>query len=360
MPDLSRITLPSGSTYDLKDATARQMISQLNQFEYEVVASLPTASADTMYKIYLVSADTPGTYDTYEEYITIDKGASADPRYVWEKFGTITPPDLTEYAKVEDLGDLAWKDTATGSVEVPKTYTTTTTTATTSSESVSVTGTTAGSVNVTKSAVEITPASTGTSANKYTPAGTNASSAVTGSCAVTASGSISVGDGTANYTPAGSVSIATAGSTTTIKNPTANTVVTDMSIADPGAAATGELVYCSVTDETLSLKKFVETTGDSITTSDVTVKNGDAAYTFSGTGADLQFTGAESAGTISGTAAAQTFTGVDTYFKTASDVATAATFTGATIESTGTVNVPGTFTSTTTTDTTETKTVTVS
>ena len=27
MPDISKITLPSGNTYDIKDATARQMIS---------------------------------------------------------------------------------------------------------------------------------------------------------------------------------------------------------------------------------------------------------------------------------------------------------------------------------------------
>ena len=104
--------------------------------------------------------------------------------------------------------------------------------------------------------------------------------------------------GTATYTPAGSVaaptiSVATAGSTTTIKNPTSKTVVTDMSVSAPsGTTASGELVYCSVSGETLSLQKIVETTGASITTSNVTVKNGDAAYSasapsFTGTGARL-------------------------------------------------------------------------
>lgn len=303
MPDLSKITLPSGSTYDLKDAIARQMISQLNQFTYEVVSELPTASASTMYKIYLVAASTPGTQDIYEEYITIDKGASASPRYIWEKFGTITPPDLTDYAKWSDLGALATKDSASGTVAgIPKTFTTTTTVATSSSKSVSVSGTTAGSVSVTKGAVEIKPSSTGTAANKYTPAG--------------------------------SVSVSTAGSTTTIKNPTSKNVVTDMSVANPSAtAATGELIYYSVSDETLSLKKLVETTGDSITTSNVTVKNGDAAYSFAGT---------------------------DAYFKTASDVATDASFSGASMTSTGSVSVPATFSSSTTVATTEGKSVTVS
>ena len=136
-----------------------------------------------------------------------------------------------------------------------------------------------------------------------------------------------------------------------------------MSVADPSAtAATGELVYCSVSGTKLSLKKFVETTGASISTTSTTVKTGDASYTFSGTGAELKFTGSSASGTISGTAAAQTFTGTDTYFKTASEVGTAASFTGASMTSTGSVAVPDTFsaTTTTTTDTTESKTVTVS
>ena len=362
MPDLSKITLPSGSTYDLKDATARQMISQLNQFDYLVVNELPTAASTTMYKIYLVAAETPGTQDIYEEYITIDKGSGASPRYVWEKLGTITAPDLSEYAKSADLGDLAWKDSASGTVAgIPKTFTTTTTTATSSSKSVSVTGTTTGSVSVTKSAVEITPSSTGTAANKYTPAGSNASSSVSGTCSVTPSGSIKTGSGTANYTPAGNVSVSSAGSTTTIKNPTSKTVVTDMDVANPSSTtATGELIYFSVSDETLSLKKIIETTGDSITTSNVTVKNGDAAYSFAGTGTNLVFEGSSSSGTISGTAAAQTFTGTDTYFKTASNVATDASFSGASMTSTGSVDVPATFTSSTVVATTEGKSVTVS
>jgi len=29
MPDISKITLPSGNTYDIKDATARELISSL-------------------------------------------------------------------------------------------------------------------------------------------------------------------------------------------------------------------------------------------------------------------------------------------------------------------------------------------
>jgi len=411
-PILTQIELPSGSVYDIHDSR----VDSLNNWEYVVCtndANTPkdvtwqsgsttitgtlVASSSTMYKIYLVP-DTNGTNDTFDEYITVNPSGTT---YQWEMFGNTKLPDMTQYVKNKTghsggtAGDLAYKDSASGSVTVPKTYTTTVSTATTESKSVSVSGTTTGSVSLTKSTVDIKPNSTGTAANKYTPAGTNASSSVSGSCSVTAtgsnaassvsgscsvtpSGSISVGTGTANYSPAGSISVSTAGSTTTIKNPTSKTVVTDMSVAAPSAtAATGELVYCEVSGTKLTLKKFVETTGASITTSNVTVKNGDAAYSFSGTGAELKFTGSASSGTISGTAAAQkftgtaatgtisgtaaaqTFTGTDTYLKTAVEVGTAASFTGASMTSTGSVDVPKTYSATTTTNATESKTVTV-
>ena len=77
----------------------------------------------------------------------------------------------------------------------------------------------------------------------------------------------------------GHITGATNAETVTIKNPTKKTVVTDMSVAEPSStAATGELAYYSVSNETLILKKIVETTGDSITTTDVTnvVKDIDA------------------------------------------------------------------------------------
>ena len=383
MPNLTQIELPTGSVYDLVDQGARDLIAALNSWEYAMCTSAANtpegvtwqsgtttitgtlvAASTTMYKIYLVPTTNSGN-DSFAEYITINTSGTT---YKWEMFGSVQLPDMTQYVKNKSghsggtAGDLAYKDTASGSgtVAVPKTYTTSVSTATTESKSVSVSGTTAGSVSVTKSAVEITPATTGTAANKYKPAGTNSTSSVSGSCSVTPSGSISVGTGTANYTPAGSVTVKTAGSTTTINNPTSKTVVTDMSVANPSStAATGELVYCSVSGTKLTLKKFVETTGASISTSSVTVKNGDAAYQFGGTGAELKFTGSASSGTISGTAAAQTFTGTDTYFKTASDVATGASFTGASMTSTGSVDVPKTYSASTTTATTENKTVSI-
>lgn len=412
MADISKITLPSGTTYDIKDAHARELIDEMSSYtDFLGVTTTALSDGATTNPIKINNADVTakkGNIVTYGSAEFIFNGTA------WQAFGDLS-----------GLGSLAYKNSASGSttVAVPKTYTTT---VTPKAKDVSVSGTTTGSVSVTKGTVTVskassgtatyTPAgtnasssvsgsctvtpsgsiSTGTGTANYTPAGTNASSSVSGSCTVTPSGSISTGTGTANYTPAGSVSaptisVKTAGSTTTIKNPTSKTVVTDMSVSAPASGtATGELVYCSVSNETLSLSKFIETTGASITTSNVTVKNGDAAYqsskpsftgtgaelkftgssssgtisgtaaaqTFTGTGAQLKFTGSSSSGTISGTAAAQTFTGTGARLVTDSEVATGASFVGASMTSTGSYT-PATPTASTTTATTENKTVSI-
>lgn len=87
------------------------------------VTTLPTASAETVGAIYLVSTGEPKS-GTYVEWITLDKGASADPRYVWEKIGT-TAADLTEYLKKDTeypaaaLSSGAHTHTVSGTVTVP-------------------------------------------------------------------------------------------------------------------------------------------------------------------------------------------------------------------------------------------------
>ena len=159
MADISKITLPSGNTYDIKDETAREMIANLNQFTYNVVNALPTASADTMYQIYLIQSQTTGVDDEYEEYITLDKGAGASPRYKWEMLGTISAPDLSDYVRKDEVGDLAYKDTASGSgtVTVPKTYDST---FTGDEVNVSVSGTASGSVSAPTISIETAGATT--------------------------------------------------------------------------------------------------------------------------------------------------------------------------------------------------------
>jgi len=124
--------------------------------------------------------------------------------------------------------------------------------------------------------------------------------------------------GTVTYTPAGSVStptisVATAGSTTTIKNPTKQTVAKTVVVAAPAATApANNLTYYNYdsSTETLSLYQIGYTTGDSISTSNVTVKTGDASYassqpTFTGTGKRLIVEDYTPSGTVS----QPTFTG---------------------------------------------------
>jgi hypothetical protein len=134
-----------------------------------------------------------------------------------------------------------------------------------------------------------------------TPKGSNASSSVSGTCAVTPSGSIGVGSGTANYTPAGSVSAPAI----TVESAGTTAKVT-------GITNVGSMPTYTVSNEVLTITAGSTPTADT----EKTFKTGDASYsasapTFSGTAVDLEFTGTSSSGTISGTAAAQTFTGTE-------------------------------------------------
>ena len=251
MADISKITLPSGTTYNIKDQGARDLIDEMSGYtDFLGVTTTALTDGATTNPIKINNVDVTakkGNIATYGSAEFIFNGTA------WQAFGDLS-----------GLGDLAFKDTASGSgtVAVPKTYTTTVTPTTTTKY---VAGSATGGGSASKSTVTVSKAASGTAT--YTPEGSVA---------------------------APTISVKTAGSTTTVKNPTAKTVVTDMAVASPASAtATGELVYCSVSNETLTLSKFVETTGDSITTANVTVKNGDAAYqatapAFTGTGARLQ------------------------------------------------------------------------
>lgn len=229
MADISKITLPSGTTYDIKDATARAAIGGA------IIIRGTTTTALTDGAI-----TNPITIDN-ESYTAVANDAVfyGNKEFVfdgtkWHEFGDMT-----------GLGALATKDSASGS---------------------------------------------------YTPAGTIAVNAASGS-------------GT-SYTPEGSVSAPTismssAGSTATIHNPTKATVATAVTAAAPGATApSNPITYYSVANETLSLYQIGYNTGDSISTSDVTVKTGDATYSastpsFTGTEKKLAFSGTSATITVS-------------------------------------------------------------
>lgn len=119
MPDISKVTLPSGNTYDIKDATARSLIAGGITFSVAwdgnstpVVANIPagvvvtysatdytgtkTASSADTGTFYLVKTGT-GT-NKYDEYV-VANGA-------WEKLGT-------QEVDLSGLGSLAYKDSVT-------------------------------------------------------------------------------------------------------------------------------------------------------------------------------------------------------------------------------------------------------
>lgn len=134
MPDISKITLPSGTSYDIKDATAREAIANLQNIENILSTNAATtpegvvwndngttitgtlvASSETIKKIYLVlNESSTDQKNTYKEYLTLKVGNT----YKWEMIGT------TE-ASLSNLGNLAYKDSASttytpaGSVSAP-------------------------------------------------------------------------------------------------------------------------------------------------------------------------------------------------------------------------------------------------
>ena len=127
MADISKITLPSGNTYDIKDATARQLISGGVVFTVAwdgvstpTIANIPAgvvvtysstdytgtmaAAAGTMGTFYLVKTGT-GT-NKYDEYVTVRTGTSGSYTYSWEKLGT-------QEVDLSGLGSLAYKNSVT-------------------------------------------------------------------------------------------------------------------------------------------------------------------------------------------------------------------------------------------------------
>lgn len=238
MADISKITLPSGTTYDIKDAVAREAISGYTKFLGVTTTALTDGDDTNPITINGQSVTaSAGDIVSYGSKEFIFNGS------VWQEFGDLGA-----------LGDMAYADTASGS------------------------GTVSGSVTLTK-----------------TGKTTTVSEAASGEATYTPDGSVSLT--TTSVTP--TISVDTPGTTGTIHNPTKQTVAKTVEAVAPGQTApSNPVTYYSVANETLSLYQLGYTTGDSITTDDVTVKTGDASYEssaisvpssadFTGTGARL-------------------------------------------------------------------------
>ena len=351
MADISKITLPNGNVYNIKDSEAREQLKAFaggNAVVFMGVSS--TALTDGGNQNPTVNGQTVTTKSPGQLYFV--QGSSKEYVYgadeKWHELGNL-----------ESLGSLAYKNTVkydkttsaslnanptftgnsvhlvTDDISIPNSFTSN---FTGTQEDISVTGTPTGEISI--------PNFTGTGVRLVTDNIAIPSSAsfsgnlLTSTGSITPSGSVSVttkttanktaivsaaSSGTATYTPEGSIetptiSVKTAGSTTTIKNPSSATVAKTVVTAAPGATApANNLTYYSVTDENLSLYQLGYTTGASITTANVTVKTGDAEYestqpTFNGTGVRLvtgnipvpstyeaSFTGSASDISVSGT-----------------------------------------------------------
>ena len=238
MAEISKITLPTGSTYDLKDAAARASIAAITSSlagGVSLIGETTTALTD--------QSATPTTISVNGQDVSVIKGnlvIYSKKEFLW---------DGTKWHELGDLGAfkaLAYKDTASASY------------------------TPAGTVS--------TPSFTGSSTTftgNFTPSG-NVTFTNTNTTAA-----VSPTTGTATYTPEGSVaaptiSVSSAGSTTTVNSITSVGTLPSFST--------------SVTSETLTLSWSAGTLPSK--GSDTTVKTGDATYTatapsFTGTGVRL-------------------------------------------------------------------------
>ena len=274
MADISKIKLANGTTVTLKDAQGRadmttilgghalealgaaawkavaanisgeglvdasvvkayvdSQVGQIHSFDVVIdpagTADGPsvTASADTMYKIYMV-ADAGASAGAYIEWITIRSGAEGAYTYSWEKIGS-TKTDLTGYVSKETtiagialdknisvaelqtalkLGAMAYADKASGSGTVQ------------TIDSITMKEVTiAGNAAVTSKAADATL----TKAN-YTPAGKITGSAISdGSINVTLKDSATKTEATlstSEFTPAGTIAAKEGGSFSALKS----------------------------------------------------------------------------------------------------------------------------------------------
>lgn len=308
MPDpkyISQVELPSGEILEVKDTIARQLATSGTHYIGKLYVDGTTythlTDNDSRSTVEIVTGATTHTsHAAVQGDIVLDNGNEfIYDGTVWEEMGA------------DNLGAFAFVDE--GRVTVPTvSYGNPTPNSTSTAATVNVQESANGNFAVTGTFTQ--PTISGTASVTGT-ATLNTSSE---NYPITSSTTIPSGK-TKNYTPAGSVSaptisLASAGSTTTVKNPTSKNVVQSVSAENPGTGAlTGEVVYMAYTEntETLSFKRLAAPTGASISTSNVTVKTGDGSYsagqpTFTGTDVYIDVQGVQvtsGTGTVSASGA---------------------------------------------------------
>lgn len=341
MADISQITLPSGSTYNIKDAHAR-----------ELIASIETSITGAMSYVGVTTTALSDGSNTNPIVINGNShtAKSGDVAIYGDKEFVFNGTIWNEFGDMGSLKALAFKDSASGTYTPAGSVSQPTFTGT--EASVSITGTPSGTVSkpsftgtqatITVSGtptgnVTISKAASGTA--NYTPEGSVSQPTFTGT-SFTSSGSykpegsvtISTAQtGTANYTPAGTVSTPTI--TVTPNTTTVN------SITDVGTLPswTG-----TVANENLTIGWSTGTlpTKGSNTTVATGIKSATSTQpSFTGTGAVLtgSFSGTSKtvsvSGTATGTVSQPTFTGTGAVLQ--------GSFTGTSFNSTGSYTPAG-------------------
>lgn len=242
-PVISKVTLPSGTEYYIKDSEARTKINDLDSrvsslsgvsgmkylgISLTRVVDGDTSSVNINGSTIYPSALSAGSVVIYQEQEFIWNGTK------WQLFGPVN----------QTFGDLASADTTTAT---------------------------------------------------YTPTGTISQPTFTGSSSeVVLTKSNSTSTNALDYTPAGTLSAITvskssSGSSDTIKNPTTiNNVLSAINTSAPSSTAiSNAIAYCSVSNQTLSFNQLGTSSIAPIVTTDVSVRTGDAEYAVS----TPQFTG---------------------------------------------------------------------
>lgn len=316
-----QVEMPNGDILEVKDKVAREAIAGGVNYIGKLwigTGSTHMTDGDTRTSVYIADSTQSSGYRVVSAIagnLVLDEGETAgnpSNEFIfdgtnWQEFG---------HESLGDLGDFAFVDEGRVTVLNDVTYADPTPAHSSTAATVNITENNSGNLAITGTFTQPSFSQsvtlTGTSTHGTT------------STTLDVDATETVPSGKTGYTPAGTVgaptiSLDSAGSTTTIKNPTSKTVVTSVSASAPSStAATGAVTYMAydANTETLSFKQLVAATGASISTSNVTVKNGDASYT----------------------ASAPSFTGTKVYMST----------TGSYTNATGTASVSGTVSGTTT------------
>lgn len=281
MADLKRITLPSGTTYNLVDQGARDLIAQIEAGSAWIgVTTTPLTDGATTNPVVIngesVTAKT-GNMTAYGSKEFIFNGTA------WQELGDMSM-----------LGELAYKDSASGSFTPAGSVSKPTFTGTRLDLNVNL----EGGVTFRNWSQTFTGTEGNISAD-FTPAGTVSKPTFTGtegnvSASFTPAGNVTIskGTGTANYTPQGTVSTPTI--TVTPNTATVNSITAVGSLPELTMTVANETLTFGWDAGSLPTKGSNQTvvTGIQSATS--------SQPSFTGTGAELKATFSGTAGTATG------------------------------------------------------------